>query len=58
MSKADHGVSIYADEGKCIIAHAVDIKELMTALEAFYNWEKYTGRLKNWLSKTWLPETE
>ena len=40
------------------IAHAVDIKELMTVLEAIYNWEKYTGRLKNWLSKTWLPETE
>ena len=58
-SKADHGVSIYADEVKCRlrrIAHAVNKEELRSAREAFYNWEKYTERLKNWLSKTWFPE--
>ena len=58
-SKADHGVSIQADEVKyrlCRIAHAVNEEELRSALAAFYNWEKYTGKLKNWFSKTWFPE--
>ena len=58
-SKAGHGVSIYADEVKCRlrrIAHAVNEEELRSALEAFYHWEKYTGRLKNCFSKTWFPE--
>ena len=27
----------------------------MSALAAFYNWVKYTRRLKNWFSKTWFP---
>ena len=58
-SKADHGVSVYADEVKCRlrrIAHAVNEEELRSAREAFYNWENYTGKLKNWFSKTWFPE--
>ena len=54
-SKADHGVSLYADEVKCrlrSIAHAVNEKEFRSALAAFYTWEKYTGKLENWFSKT------
>ena len=49
-SKADPGVSIYADEVKCRlcrIAHTVKIEKLRSALAAFYNWERYTGRRKN-----------
>ena len=57
-SKADHGVSIYVAEVKCRvrrIAHAVNEEELRIALAAFYDWRKYTGKLENWLSKTWFP---
>ena len=57
--KPDHGVSIYADELKCRLrhlAHAVNEKELWSKLAAFYNWEKYTGKLKNWFSKTCFPK--
>ena len=59
MSKAVHGVSLYTDEVKCRlrrIAHAVNEEELRSSLVAFYNWEKYTGKLENWFSKTWFRE--
>ena len=45
----------YVDEVKCRlrrIAHAVYQKELKSALAAFYNWEKYSGKLENWFRKT------
>ena len=48
MSKADHGISIYADEVKFRlrrIANSLNEEELRTALAAFYNWKKHTGRL-------------
>ena len=57
-SKADHGVSIYVAEEKCRlrrIAHAANKEELRIVLAAFYDWGKYTGKLENWLSKTWFP---
>ena len=57
-SKADHGVSIYVAEEKCRlrrIAHAANEEELRIVLAAFYDWGKYTGKLENWLSKTWFP---
>ena len=59
-SKADHGVSVSADEVKCKlrrIVHAVNEGEF-SRLAAFYNWKKYTGRLKYRFSKTWFPETK
>ena len=48
MSKADHGISIYADEVKFRlrrIANSLNEEELRTVLAAFYNWKKHTGRL-------------
>ena len=48
MSKADHGISIYAEEVKFRlrrIANSLNKEELRTALAVFYNWEKYTERL-------------
>ena len=59
-SKADYGVSIYTHEVKCKllhIAHAVNEEEFRSGLEGFYNWEKYTGRLKNWfpeIKRQWV----
>ena len=59
MSKAYHGVSIIADEAKCRLrrfAHEANEEELRSALAAFYDLEKYIGKLKNWFSKTWFPD--
>ena len=58
-NKSEHGVSHIADDVKCRLrrmAHASSREELDKSIKDFLSWEHFTGKLKVWFTKKWLPE--
>ena len=58
-NKSENDVSHIADDVKCClrrIAHASSKEELDKSIKGFLSWEHFTGKLKVWFTKKWLPE--
>ena len=58
-SKSEHNASHITNDVKCRlrrIAHTSSREELDKSIEDFLSWEHFTGNLKVWFTKKWLPE--
>ena len=58
-NKSEHGVSYITDDIKCCLrrmAHASSREELDKSIKDFLSREHFTGKLKVWFTKKWLPE--
>ena len=58
-NKSENDVSHIADDVKCClrrIAHASSKEELDKSIKGFLSWEHFTGKLKVWFTKKWLPD--
>ena len=58
-NKSGYVLSHIADDVKCClhrIAHASSREELDKSIKDFLSWDCFTGKLKVWFTKKWLPE--
>ena len=58
VNKADHGEANIADQAKVYlrsIAHSITHDDAQLTVKKFMNADYFNGKVKNWFTKTWLP---